>query len=72
MDELRRFFDRGGGLFDAHRDITPRQLCGLGLLLSATVMLGCLGYGLDPRVGFDVFSRTILLILVIGTLWDRN
>lgn len=72
MDELRRFFDRGGGLFDPHRDITPRQLCGLGLLLSATTVLGCLWYGLDPRIAFEAFSRTILIVLAIAILWDRN
>ncbi|HEY7768309.1 hypothetical protein [Longimicrobium sp.] len=72
MHDLRRFFETGGGLFDPQKDITQRQLYGLGLFLSSAVTLGCLSFGLDPQIAFMGGVGALLSILLIAALTDRG
>lgn len=72
MSDLRRFFDQGGGLFDPQRDITPRQLYGLGLFLASAVTLGCLPFGLDPETAFMGWVGSLVTILLIAALSERG
>lgn len=75
MDDLRRFFETGGGFFDPQRDITPRQLHGLGLFLASAVTLGCLSFGLDPStafIGLISLVAFVVLTTALSTKADRR
>jgi hypothetical protein len=75
MDDLRRFFETGGGFFDPRRDITPLQLHGLGLFLASAVTLGCLSFGLDPRTAFIGLIGLVALVVLttaLSTKGDRG
>lgn len=69
MDEFRRFFDGGGGLFDPRRDITRRQLLALGLVLDSAVTLGCVSLGgLNPEIAFAGWVGSLVIILLFGVV----
>jgi hypothetical protein len=72
MDDLRRLVDGGGKLVDTRRDITSRQLYGLGLFLASAVTVGCLSFGLDPEVAFVGGLGGLITILLIAALSDRG
>lgn len=72
MDELRRLVDGGGKLVQARRDITPRQLYGLGLFLAAGVTVGCLTFGVDPQVALGGGLGALVAIVLIAALSDRG